>query len=416
MSKILILGINFYPELTGIGKYTGELAAYLAKNNHEVHVITAPPYYPYWQVQAGYRAWQYKLEIWQGVKIYRCPLWVPRKPSGWKRLLHLFSFAFFSFPVMLQHLVWKPDIILCIAPTFFCVPLALITARLTCAKTWLHIQDFELDAAASLGMLPADNFFTRLASRIESWLLSRFDRVSTISEQMLFKLQQKGVSSEQIVLFPNWVNTAEIYPISSPQGFLRETLGIPATDSVILYSGNMGEKQGLESLILVARELQAHHNLHFIFCGEGSARAGLELTAADLPNILFLPLQPSEKLNQLLNTADIHILMQKANAADLVMPSKLLGMLASGKAVIATANPGTELERIVSQVGIAVAPGDQPALCQVILNLSSSSELRTHLGAEGRDYVCKTCSEDIVLSRFHSQLQKFIEPGTKLIK
>jgi colanic acid biosynthesis glycosyl transferase WcaI len=282
-------------------------------------------------------------------------------------------------------------------------------ARLTGSKTWLHIQDFELDAATSLGILPADNFLTRLAARAESWLLSCFDRVSTISEQMQVRLKQKGASVSQAVLFPNWVNTDEIYPLSSPKDSLSETLGISATDIVILYSGNMGEKQGLESLILVARELQAHHNLHFILCGEGSARAGLELAAVDLPNILFLPLQPSEKLNLLLNTADIHILMQKADAADLVMPSKLLGMLASGRAVIATANPGTELESIVREVGIVVAPGDQPALCQAILNLASSPELRTHLGAKGRDYVYKNCSEEIILSRFNSQIQELFK-------
>ena len=129
-----------------------------------------------------------------------------------------------------------------------------------------------MDAATSLGMLPADNFLTCLAARAESWLLYCFDRVSTISEQMLVRLKQKGASVSQAVLFPNWVNTNEIYPLSSPQDSLRETLGIPATDTVILYSGNMGEKQGLETLILVARELQINRNLHFILCGEGSAR------------------------------------------------------------------------------------------------------------------------------------------------
>jgi colanic acid biosynthesis glycosyl transferase WcaI len=133
------------------------------------------------------------------------------------------------------------------------------------------------------------------------------------------------------------------------------------------------------------------------------------MAARDLSNIQFLPLQPSEKLNLLLNSADIHILPQKADAADLVMPSKLLGMLASGKALIATANHGTELENIVSKVGIVVAPGDQSALCQAILNLASSPELRLHLGEKGRDYVCKNWSKKIVLSRFESQHQEIIE-------
>jgi colanic acid biosynthesis glycosyl transferase WcaI len=409
MSKILIIGINFYPELTGIGKYTGELAAYLRENGHELRMVTAPPYYPYWHVQQGYKAWQYKREVWRGVKIYRCPVWVPHAPSGLKRLLHLFSFALSSFPILLGQLFWKPDIVLCIAPTFFCVPFAWITARLSGAKSWLHIQDFELDAATNLGILPADHFFTRWAARGENWLTARFDRISTISERMLARLLEKDIHLKQAVLFPNWVDTNEIFPLQSSQNFLCETLGIPATHVVILYSGNMGEKQGLESLILAARQLQMQHNLHFILCGDGTTRAELEMAAQGLSNVQFLPLQPPEKLNQLLNSADIHILPQRSDAADLVMPSKLFGMLASGKAVIATANPGTELEKVVSQVGLVVAPGDNTVLCQAILNLASSPELRLRLGEKGRDYVCKNCSKQIILSKFQSQLLEIIQ-------
>ena len=143
--RVLIVGINFHPELTGIGKYTGELAAYLDGRGHQIRVITTPPYYPHWQVQPGYRGWQYRQEKWQGVWVFRCPLWVPRRLSGIKRLLHLLSFALTSFPVLLGQCSWRPNLILCIAPTFFNAPFALFTARLSGAKAWLHIQDFELD-------------------------------------------------------------------------------------------------------------------------------------------------------------------------------------------------------------------------------------------------------------------------------
>jgi len=407
--RILIHGINFFPEIIGIGKYTGELAAYLCESGHELHMVTAPPYYPYWQVQPGYKALQYKREVWQGVEIVRCPLWVPRRPSGLKRLLHLFSFALSSFPILLAQLRWKPDLVLCIAPTFFCVPFAFFIARLSGAKAWLHIQDFELDTATNLGMLATDHFLTRWAAGGESWMLAHFDRVSTISERMLARLLQKGVNRERVILFPNWVDTKEIFPLQPSQTTLRETLEISATDTIILYSGNMGKKQGLEEVILAARQLQMHPNLHFILCGTGAARAELEIAARDLSNILFLPLQPSEKFNLFLNIADIHLLPQRADAADLVMPSKLLGMLASGKVVIATANPDTELGNVISQVGMLVAPGDPSALCQAILNLAYSPQLRLNLGAKGRAFVCKYWSKQIVLSKFESHLQEIIK-------
>jgi colanic acid biosynthesis glycosyl transferase WcaI len=86
--KILLYGINFAPELTGIGKYTGELAAWLAARGHDVRVVTAPPYYPAWAVSPGYSGSAYRTEQWQGVHVVRCPLWVPRQPGGAKRRLH----------------------------------------------------------------------------------------------------------------------------------------------------------------------------------------------------------------------------------------------------------------------------------------------------------------------------------------
>ena len=402
MSKILMVGINFQPELTGIGKYTGEMAAYLSEGGHDVRVITAPPYYPYWQIQQGYKAWQYRKEVWNEVRIYRCPLWVPRTPTGLKRLVHLLSFALFSLPILLGQILWKPDLVFCVAPAFFCAPFAWLTARLARATAWLHIQDFELDAAAHLGLLRADHPLTRWGARVERWLLSRFDRVSTISESMRTRLLQKGVDSQRTVLLPNWVDTMDIFPLNGPRNILLREFAIPENKTIVLYSGNMGKKQGLDSVVAAAKELQSYESLHFVFCGEGAARAELEMQAQDVTNIQFMPLQPTEKLNELLNSADIHILPQIAGTADLVMPSKLLGMLASGKPVIATANPETEIGTVVGQTGLLVPPADLEAVCQAILRLTELPQLRAELGKKGRKLVCEKWSMDHILADFES--------------
>lgn len=403
---ILIVGLNFPPELIGIGKYTGEMAAYLAGKGNDLRVITTPPYYPYWRVQPGYRWWEYRREAWSGVEVYRCPLWVPRNPSGIQRILHLLSFAVSSLPILLAQILWRPQIVLCIAPSLFSAPFALVAAHLAGAKAWLHIQDFELDAATNLGMICSGNLFTRCAVRGESWLLRRFDRVSTISERMLDRLVQKSVHLERTYFFPNWVNTDTTFPLPDSPETLRTGFGIPNDKVVVLYSGNMGNKQGLELLLEAARELREESCIHFVLCGEGSARVNLERSAAALGNVQFLPLQPPEKLNQLLNAADIHILPQRADAADLVMPSKLLGMLASGKPVIATANPGTEIGTVVGQVGILVPPGNQPALYEAILRLAESLQMRIRLGQKGRTFACEKWSTEHILADFSLHLQE----------
>jgi len=398
--KILIVGLNFHPELTGIGKYTGELAAYLVGNGHQVRVITTPPYYPYWQVQPGYSGWQYRKENWQGVWVLRCPLWVPSQPSGIKRLLLLFSFALTSIPVLLGQCPWRPNLILSIAPSFFNAPFALFTARLSGAEAWLHIQDFELDAAANLGFLPANHLMAKLAGWAERWLLGRFDQISTISSRMLARLAQKGVALEKTFLFPNWVDAGLIFPLSASQKPLKKEWNIPDDKIIVLYSGNMGHKQGLENVIEAARHLQIQAKIHFVLCGAGALRSDLESDAKGLPNVQFLPLQPLEELNQLLNIADIHILPQRADAADLVMPSKLSGILASGKAVIATADSGTEVAEIVGRLGVVVPPQDALALADAILGLADNPERMRSLGQKGLSWVVENWSKEKVLNDF----------------
>ncbi len=183
--KILINGINFSPELTGIGKYTGELAEYLTEAGHEVRVVTAPPYYPQWHVLLGYTSWRYRRECRPRMVIYRCPLWAPRRPDGLKRILHLASFAVSSFFPTVMLAGWKPDLVMSIAPAILSAPGALLAAKLSRARSWLHIQDFELDTAASLDMLAAQGWVSTWANRLEAWLMGHFDTVSTPSESML---------------------------------------------------------------------------------------------------------------------------------------------------------------------------------------------------------------------------------------
>jgi colanic acid biosynthesis glycosyl transferase WcaI len=398
--KILIVGINFHPEITSTGKYTTELAAFLAARGHQVHVVTAPPYYPQWRIQPGYSGWRYQKELWNGIEIRRCPLWVPRKASGIKRLVHLTSFALSTLPVLLGQIFWKPDLVLCIAPSLLNAPFSLVTARLSGAKAWLHIQDFELDAAANLGILPAGKWLGRLVGGIERGLLNSFDQLSTISNRMMARLVQKGVPREKTTLLPNWVDTDVIHPLPEDGLSLKGELRIPDDKTIVLYAGNMGMKQGLEIVMESAKLLCSKSHIHFVLCGDGAVRADLEQSAAGLSNVQFLPLQPAGKLNQLLNTADIHILPQRAEAADLVMPSKLSGMLASGKVVVATANTGTELAEVLEPIGVVVPPGDAAALSEAVQKMAADPKMRLQLGEKGLNWVIANWSKDKVLEEF----------------
>jgi colanic acid biosynthesis glycosyl transferase WcaI len=411
--RILIYSLNFHPELTGIGKYSGELAEWLAKKNHEVRVITAPPYYPNWKIGDGYKSWVWRFERLSKVSIWRCPVWIPARPSGTKRILHLLSFAFSSIPIALLQIFWRPNVVLVVEPPLFAAPLALFLAKICRSNSILHIQDYEIDAAFELGMLKGvklKNFVLHL----ESALMRNFDVVSTISNSMLSKAKSKKVDSKKLLIFPNWVDvTAFDISISDEERLAyREHLGIPQDNIIALYSGNMGAKQGLESLAELAIMCNSNSNLDsvfFVFCGSGVGRDMLFERTRNLKNVKFLDLQPADLLPKFFNMIDIHLLPQRAGVADLVMPSKLTGMLASGRPVLASANAGTELANVLDGLGVVVEPGNLKALFDEFMKLCGDSGLRSRLGVAGRTYAQKNLDREKLLFEFEKYLLKLIK-------
>ena len=281
--RILIVGLNFSPELTGIGKFTGDMAEWLVERGHDVRIVTAPPYYPEWRVHKGYSSWRYRSEMIGKMRVWRCPLYVPGSQGGIKRLLHLASFALSSAPVAKAHAVWRPKVVWCAAPSILSAPAAWAAARLCGAKAWLHVQDLEVDAAFGLGLLKSKG--VRVAvSAAERFLLRRFDRVSTVSQRMVERIVAKGVPADRVSLFHNWVDASLIHPLATLSP-LKAELGIHPASRVALYSGNMGEKQGLETLVEAARLRAEYPSLTFVLCGDGAARRRIEEMAAGLSNV-----------------------------------------------------------------------------------------------------------------------------------
>ena len=407
--RVLIHGIDFSPVEVGIGKYTGEMAKWLALRGHQVRVVTIAPHFPQWKTFDGYSWWRYSREVslpsngsTGSLKVTRCPAWIPGDPRGWKRILHLASFALSSVPVMLLQVLWRPDIVLVIEPTMFCAPHALFVSMATGSTSWLHVQDFEIDAAFQLGGLPSR--LRRLADATERFLMSRFDRVSTISDRMIQRLSEKGVSSARSMLLPNWVDTSVIYPAAAGATALRRKLGISDRAIVALFSGSMGTKQGLNLLVDASRRLASRADIQFVFCGDGPYRETLVAEKGD--NVTILPLQPADRLNELLNLADIHLLPQLADAADLVMPSKLTGMMASGRPVVATAHTETQLASVLEGRGLVTRPGDVDDFVSAITKLAEDANLRSLMGTAARQYAVEHMDRGEVLNRFEVAIRE----------
>jgi colanic acid biosynthesis glycosyl transferase WcaI len=367
--RVIVYGMNFSPEIAGAGKYTGEIAQQLADDGADVTVVTTPPHYPGWRVQPGYGN-RYSVAWQNGLRVVRVPLLLHREMQGLWRLFAPISFAVTSAPVIFwQILRRRPATVFCVEPTLFAAPVAQLAAWLVGAQVVLHVQDLEVDAAFAVGHLRSRGWLRALGFAFERLALHGFDRVITISDRMAEKLLEKGLVAEQVSVVRNWVDLAHIFPLRETSPY-RAELGFRETDFVVLYSGNIGAKQELGVLLQAAEQLAPAGRVQVVVAGEGPAKAELQARFGHLPNLHFLPFQPYARLNAFLNMPDLHVLPQDRSTADLVLPSKLGGMLASGRPILVTAEPGTELARLLGDAVAYAKPGCARSLAEAIRALS----------------------------------------------
>ena len=398
--KIIIYGLNFKPELIGVGKYTGELADYLNDKGHNVRVITAPKYYPDWKATNN----KYFIDKNSDYKIFRCPIYIPKENNFFKRIIHLISFAISSLPALLIQIKWKPDFILLTAPTILCVPNIFIFKIFSFKKIYsmLHIQDFELETAFNI-FFGKKFFIKELINKIEFLIFKNFDCIGTISNGMVQKLILKGISKEKIYYLPNWIDLNLIKEKTSKDKFLnkyRKDLKINSKKVIIQYSGSMGIKQGFKFLLPIIKYFKDNKNILWLFAGEGPFKKEFIYLTRKIPNIKFLPLQKLENLSDWLNAGDIHIIPQEKDIEDLVFPSKLLAILASGNPIVSNTILESDLGLIVEEVGKRVDPKDQIGFIKALDQLINSEKIRLKLGKKGRSIATKTFNKDFILKNF----------------
>jgi colanic acid biosynthesis glycosyl transferase WcaI len=406
--RLLIYGPNYAPEKTGTGKYTAEMAEWFAARGHDVQVITGPPHYPEWKLHEGFRN-KHWTETRSGVRVRRVPMYIPLGKVTPKRRIRMeTSFSIHAARPWLRQLLarTKPDVVIAVCPPMQ-VGLPPRVFRALCKVPWVfHIQDLQVDAALRLGILGPSRF-TRVLYSIEEKLLRKATIVSTITPGMAKRIQEKGVHPDRIWQVPNWSDIQTMRPSERFNAF-REQVGAGPSDMLLLYAGNMGKKQGLEIILEAARRLQDDTRLKFVLVGDGAVRHELQAQADGLANVRFLPLQPWERVPEMLNAADVHLVVQKREAADLVMPSKLTNILAVGGCALGTTDSGT-LHDVLVDVGHVVSPEDPVALARGIEELANDPGLRAALGQRARTYAEKHLDRDVILTRLEESLVRLTQ-------
>ncbi len=423
MSKrILLLAGNYAPEPTGIGKYNGELIEWLAATGFDCKVITTYPYYPHWKVDAKYnnKQWWFTNEVQyvqtergtrQPLYITRCPHYIPQKPTGLRRMIADFSFFISSFFALLPLFFTKKyDYVLAVAPPFQLGILGWLYKSLKGGEFLYHIQDLQVDAAAELGMIRS-KWLLRLLFKTEKFILNRATFISTISTGMVRKVEAK--CNRRVALFANWTDTKHFFPVKN-MGAIKEFHGFDAGDVIVLYSGAMGEKQGLEGILAAAESLAFIHHVKFVICGSGPYQRKLveKQQQMGLHNVIFMSLQPKESFNDFLNMADVHLVLQKGNASDLVMPSKLTTILATGGLSIVTASPGTSLYDLMKdeEMGLVIAPENTEALVNAITHVIAHD--LEYMRENAFAYAQKNFCINQTLSRYFNELSSEKTPAT----
>ena len=402
-NAITIIGINYFPEDSAIGLYSTQMSQYLAEKGYQVDIITGVPYYPQWKIWDSYKNSPLFIdENHDGINIHRYKQYVPQFPLFRNRILHLVDFTLGSIRNLLK--VKKCDLVIAIVPFTTSIFLGIILAKMRGAKLWVHIQDFEFDAAKDSNLTGGGHILFSIFMKIERWLLRHSDIVSTISYGMIEKLKTKTITP--YYFFPNWVDPIQINPETSKlHPFLQ------SDKFKILYSGNIGAKQDWDFFISIVEHYHNNDKVEFILVGDGAKKYEVLNKISHFDNVFYHEPIDLAVLSDLLCSADLHVLFQKKSVIDTVMASKILGMMASAKPSIVTGNALSETATIFaeSQGGYFVDCDNFKKVVGYIDALQKNPKLCRIMGNAGRKYVIEKYSKTMVLDSFVTQVASICE-------
>jgi glycosyltransferase involved in cell wall biosynthesis len=398
--RVTIQAINYPPEPTGNAPYSGALARGLADRGFDVDVITAHPHYPAWRIADGYGE-RTRDERIDGIPVRRLRHYVPNPPRGLRRLRSELSFG----RRLLTTRRRQADVLVALHPALFASWIWSWRQRRTPRVHW--VQDIYQLGLAEIGE------GSGLAARITRWVerrtLRSAARVVVIHERFKSRLiELYGLDPGRIAVIRNWTYVEAATAIDRPTA--RAELGW-GEETVVLYTGNFGAKQGLELVVAAARLADVREApIRFVLMGGGGEEAALRALAADgasaVKRLDFLGPQPGDRFTAALAAADVLLVCEKPGVAESSVPSKMATYFAAGRPVLAVGTPDgiTADEMARAGAGLAIAAGDPAALLTAALDLGSDPERARLLGEQGRRYRDAELAPEVALDRWAALL------------
>lgn len=350
--------MTFAPDHSGISLYATDFATYAAEQGHEVTAVTAFSWYPKWVKRPEDKGKLFRTDMYKNIKVLRGYLYVPKKVTTITRMIQEISFITFAFINFLR--AGKQDTIVLFTTPINLGLLGTLFQKLWGAKLIINVQDLQLDAAKSLGMvgkLP----IVEIMNGIEKYSYKKSDLTTSISTGMIDIIKRKGIEDEKIYLWPNWIDVSDAKE-KGVQGRFREKFPQYQDKTIIGYAGNIGIKQGLSVLIDLSERFKERDDLAFLIIGQGGDLENLKAYAAskNIPNLSFIDFLSQEDYYNFLTDADIVFLSQKKDSGDVYFPSKLLGIMAKAKLIFISADKDSEIYKVITHnnLGISSEFGD----------------------------------------------------------
>lgn len=400
---VLMLGMNYPPEPTGISPYTGAMARGLARRGLITRVLTTHPHYPDWKIKPGYGQWS-RNELLDGVDVTRLRHYVPIPPKSLRRLVSEVSFG-----LRLLTKKWaSPDVIVVVSPALVSSWLAAVKAKLLHRDVPLvvWVQDLYTLGLTETGQAPTP--VVRVMAALEGSLLRRADAVVVIHNRFAARLAADfGVRHERIEVVRNWTHLPPAPAVDIAR--TRARFGWKDDETIVLHAGNMGVKQGLGNVIEAARIADSRGDrVRFVLLGGGSELATLKAQAAGATAISFMAPLDDEDFGAALASADCLLVNELPGVSEMAVPSKLTSYFSAGRPVVAATDlSGITAEEIRgADAGLVVPAGDPAALLDAVIGLASDLDESRRCGANGRNYRLTVLDEETAIDRFTELLTR----------
>ncbi len=410
--RIVAICPHFAPDVAPTGEVMTTLAMELVKRGHDLHIITSLPWYRRHAIEDEWRGRPVQVEKTEWGRITRITPFPTDKTNLAARSV---AFGGFTLAATVAGVAsrWKPDVVLAMSPPLTLGLAGMAVARRSRVPFVFNVQDIFPDVAIEVGALSGEKVIAA-AKRLELMVYRGADAVTVLSEDLAANVGNKLAEAgddhgTEVVTIPNFVDTDRI-AAGERENSYRAEFGLSGR-TVVMYAGNIGYSQSLELVVEAARELvDSHPEVVFVINGGGSGLAALKEQAEGLPNVVFVGLQPKERLAEVVAAADIHIVALRSGLAWSSVPSKLYTILAAARPVVASIDEGTEVARVIEAAGagVSVPPENLGAFIAGLSKLLDSSEQRQVMGQSGRAFVERWLSPAECAEAYESLFDRLI--------